>query len=70
MSAGDAQRGGVPPPRGYLAPTLALAAMGVFKPGTVTIGHVYHDGHCRRPDGGPCTCSPEIALEDDGAGAN
>jgi hypothetical protein len=31
-------------------------------PGTVTIAEVMHDTDCRRPQGMPCTCEPEVRF--------
>jgi hypothetical protein len=33
-----------------------------FKPGTLTEAVVWHDHDCRRPQGGDCTCKPEIEI--------
>lgn len=45
---------------GYVA---EVARRGLkLTPGTVTVAEVWHAQDCRRPQGGPCTCEPEIRM--------
>lgn len=46
----------------YLAKVLGAYRRGAFRPGRVTIVHVYHDDWCAIFRGGPCNCDPEIRL--------
>lgn len=47
----------------YLTRLLRAHALGDFQPGTVTVLTVAHDDDCTRPDGGPCTCRPDITAD-------
>ncbi len=54
------------PARGdYFSPLVDAVTNGAIHRGTLTIATMYHDDDCRRPDGGPCTCVPDIELVDD-----
>jgi hypothetical protein len=46
---------------GYLR--ALLRHLGAIPPDPGKVGHleIRHDPECERPDGGPCTCEPEIA---------
>lgn len=46
----------------YLSPVFAAHASGMIPPGTLTAVEIRHDDDCRRPDGGPCTCRPDVEL--------
>lgn len=44
----------------YFTRLLRAHAQGAFQPGTVTVISVLHEDGCKRPDGGPCTCRPDM----------
>ena len=46
----------------YITPLIEAQSTGYFRPGTVTMAEVRHDADCRRPEGEPCTCHPDIEL--------
>ena len=47
-------------PAGYLT---AVAELGRhMTPGTVAVATVAHDADCRRPQGGPCICAPNVTM--------
>jgi hypothetical protein len=31
-------------------------------PGTITVAEIWHDSDCRRPQGCPCTCQPNVTM--------
>ena len=37
-----------------------LEASGGIRPGVHHV-HALHDAECRRPEGSPCTCTPDLA---------
>jgi hypothetical protein len=46
-----------------LAAAVARAAH-LIRPGKMTLFTVWHAPDCRRPSGGPCTCTPEVVVDD------
>lgn len=46
----------------YMTKIVAAALAHGIAPGTVQIVNILHDDWCTRPDGGPCTCDPDIQI--------
>lgn len=48
----------------YLTELVAIARAGLIPvvPGTVASLDLLHDSDCRRPDGLPCTCTPDFGA--------
>jgi hypothetical protein len=48
-----------PPP--WLTDALTVALN--VPPGRIGHASVWHDPDCKRPQGGPCTCTPDVRFE-------
>lgn len=50
----------------FLPRLLRAQALGAFKRGEVTLVTTTHARDCDGPNGGPCTCAPDITAEGSG----